>query len=93
MKRTKHVTLKVLPGEPLDGSGRVCVHLFVRDPRGYMVEPHVLHPVAGGKFEARPTRGKLACGVRLKRGEVTLRSDDVRAVTCPKCLEQVPAEG
>lgn len=87
------VSLSVLPGQPTDGSGIVCIHLFVRDPNGSFVEPHVLHQEVGKKMEARPTRGRLACDrkktvTQVKRGNVTtvvLRSDDPRAVTCPKC--------
>ena len=39
------INVSVLPGEPTDGSGRVCIHLFVQNPHGPFVEPHVLHPV------------------------------------------------
>ena len=99
VKRVVHT--KVLPGEPLDGSGRVCIHLFVKDVRGPFVEPHVLHPVldeAGQpikqRVEARPARGRLACDPKRRvapvtRGyvtSVTPRTDDPRGVTCPKCL-------
>jgi hypothetical protein len=98
--------LSVLPGEPLDGSGRVCVHLFVRDEAGPFVEPHVLRqkvdesgePVKG-QLVASPTRGRLACDPRrqvapVARGQdgkgrlltkVTMRTDDPRAVSCPRC--------
>ena len=94
------VQMNVLPGEPLDGSGRVCIHLFVQDVRGPFVEPHVLHPVmrdgeaVNGQLEARPTRGRLACDPKRKvvpvtrNGvtTVTLRSDRPETVTCPKCM-------
>lgn len=93
------VSSKVLPGEPVDGTGRVCIHLFVPDARGPFVEPHALHPVvrngevAKQELEARPTRGRLACDPRrgvalVVRGGVTYvthRTDDARAVTCAKC--------
>ena len=93
--------LNVVPGEPLDGTGRVCIHLFVRDDRGVIVEPHVLHPavedgkVVKQKYVAKPTRGRLACDLNrkvapvVKNGKtvITPRSDDPRAVTCPKCIE------
>lgn len=96
-KRT--VSINVLPGEPLDGSGRVCIHLFVKDEAGPFVEPHALHPViedgvvVKGRLEAKPTRGRLACDARrdaspTKHGNVTVvtpRTDDPRAVTCVKC--------
>jgi hypothetical protein len=93
--------VKVLPGEPLDGTGRACIHLFVQDERGLFVEPHALHPVtdpATGEpvkqqVDARPTRGRLACDPRrgvapVTRGGVTtltMRTDDPRAVTCLAC--------
>jgi hypothetical protein len=93
------VDIRVLPGEPTDGSGRVCVHLFVQDERGLIVEPHALHPVfkdgeqVKQKVQAKPTHGRLACDP--KRGVapithrgltlVTPRTDDPRAVTCVKC--------
>jgi hypothetical protein len=92
--------MPVLPGEPLDGTGLVCIHLFVQDPEaGSYTEPHALHPVfengvhVPGRVEARPTRGRLACNpvrnpatvVRGRMTVVTPRTDDPRAVTCPKC--------
>lgn len=90
------ITMNVLPGEPIDGSGRVCIHLFVRDERGPFTEPHVLHPGRENpkELEAKPTRGRLACDrmrrvAPVRRGNVTIvtpRTDDPRAVTCPKCL-------
>lgn len=99
MKRI--VNVSVLPGEPTDGSGRVCIHLFVPSDTGPFVEPHVLHsklddqgnPV-GRQVEAKPTRGRLACSATRMAApvtrdgvtKVTQRSDDPRAVTCPKCI-------
>lgn len=94
------ITMSVLPGEPLDGTGKVCIHLFVQDEKGLIVEPHVLHQVTDdqgkstGQVTARPTRGRLACDRKLtvrpvtKRGvtKITHRSDDPRAVTCPACI-------
>ena len=99
MKRK--VELKVNPGEPTDGTGQVCIHLFLRDESGPFVEPHVLHeshdetsPVKG-RLIAKPTRGRLACDRTrqvkpVTKGNVTLvtpRTDDPRAVTCPKCMK------
>lgn len=99
------INISVLPGEPTDGSGRVCIHLFVQGegPATY-TEPHVLHPAVDehgqpvrGQLEARPTRGRLACGTpptasRPPAGSprggsirVVHRTDDPRAVTCPRC--------
>lgn len=97
---TRRVNVPCLPGEPLDGTGRVCIHLYVQDAQGPFVEPHVLHPeldAAGQPIKqrvvARPTRGRLACDPKrgvapVRRGDVvhvTPRTDDPRAVTCPKC--------
>jgi hypothetical protein len=94
------VNMKVLPGEPLDGAGRVCIHFLVQDTAGPFVEPHVLHPVVEGgtvvkrKLQAKPTRCRLACDAKrlvapVTRNGVTTetsRTDDPRAVTCPKCI-------
>lgn len=100
-KRGPIIKLSVLPGEPTDGSGRACIHLFVRDNKGPFVEPHALYPaidhtgqVIKGKLIARPTRGRLACNPKrtvapvVRDGVVTVtqRTDDARAVTCPKCI-------
>jgi hypothetical protein len=93
------IDVKVLPGQPTDGSGQVCIHLFVQDERGPFVEPHALHPVfedgvqVKQKVEAKPTRGRLACNPKrtvtpVTRGNVTTithRSDSPYAATCPKC--------
>ena len=104
MQGKRAVGVKVLPGEPVDGSGRVCIHLFVQDERGLFVEPHVLHQAVGDdgqsikqKVVARATRGRLACDPKravasVRRGGITFvthRTDDPRAVTCPKCRASV----
>lgn len=104
VKKPAVVNLNVLPGEPTDGSGRVCIHLFVRDDSGPFVETHVLHPKldedgnpVSGKGGAGPARGRLACDpkrlvavtVRGNVSVITPRSDDPRAVTCPKCRASV----
>jgi hypothetical protein len=93
--------MNVLPGEPTDGTGRVCIHLFVQDERGPFVEPHVLHPKLGEdgapikqELVSKPTRGRLACdpkrsAVPVIRGNVTAvtpRTTQPSAVTCPKCI-------
>lgn len=102
-KRSKTPTIltNVLHGQPLDGSGIVCIHLFVQDERGSIVEPHVLYPIVGedgketGKLFAKPARGRLACDskrnivsiVKNNVVQVTLRTDVREAVTCPKCKQ------
>ncbi len=95
------VSVSVVPGGPLDGTGRVCIHLFVQDTRGPFVEPHALHRVLDAEgnpvkrqLVAKPTRGRLACNPRrsvapVTRDGVTIitsRTDDPRAVTCPYCI-------
>lgn len=101
MNSNHTVIVKVLPGEPLDGTGRVCIHLFVQDTSGPFVEPHAIHPVVKDGVqvkqvvEAKPTRGRLACDPKrsvapVTRGKVTsvtMRTDSPYAVTCPKCIE------
>lgn len=97
----KTVAVRVLPNEPTDGTGRVCIHLFVQDKTGPFVESHVLHPAVDGngnpigrKLVFRPTRGRLACDPKRNatpityKGvtHVTMRTDDPRAVTCAKCI-------
>lgn len=100
---TKHkIRINVLPGQPTDGTGKVCVHLFLKDEKGSFIEPHVLHPVVDDngnvikqQLVAKPTRGRIACSITLKpqvkpnkdgTRSILLRSDDANAVTCPKCL-------
>ena len=91
------INVAVNPGEPMDGTGKVCIHLFIQDERGPFVEPHGLYIAdtdKGKLLATRPTRGRLACNPRrtvapANRGGVTTitpRTDDPRAVTCPKCI-------
>ena len=97
------IEMKVLPGEPTDGGGRICIHLVVVDEkRGPFVESCVVHPakdadgkVIPSKFVFRPTRCRVACDPRKvpqtkpRNGVVMMlmRTNDSRAVTCPKCKE------
>lgn len=94
------VSISLLPGEPMDGSGRVCIHLVVRDKEGTYIEPHMFRPVFGEdgkqikqKVEAGPERVRLACSKKTAYPEtvkgvtrITSRTDDPRGVTCPKCM-------
>lgn len=90
MKRI--VGVNTLPGQPLDGSGRTVIHLFVPGD-GPFVEKHALH-MEEGKLVAKPTRGRLACNPKrtvapiTRNGVTTItqRTNDPRAVTCPKCI-------
>ena len=97
------IKLSVLPGEKTDGTGRMCIHLWVSDPNGKFTEPHALSPVLGeegkptGELTAGPTKGRLACDANrnpapITKGNttiVTIRSDDTRATTCLKCIASV----
>lgn len=93
MRTKRIVNIKVLPGEPLDGTGQVCIHLFVRDNNGPFTEPHVLNVNESKQLVSGPARGRLACDPNrtvksVTHGgitTVTMRTDDARAVTCPKC--------
>lgn len=94
------IVASVLPGQSTDGSGKVCIHLFVPDESGPFTEPHALHPVYENGVQvkqtvaAKSTRGRLACNpkrnvapvTRSGVTTVTARTDDPRGVTCPKCL-------
>ena len=99
MKRV--IVQRVLPGQPTDGSGSLCVHLLVRDAASRFEEPHVLHRVVGhdgkpvkGQLTAKPTRMRLACDRRRDFRpkvvnwvtHVTHRTEEVSAVNCPKCM-------
>ena len=93
--------MSVLPGQPTDGSGKVCIHLFVQDTKGLFTEPSAVKPVYDSngvqikqKVVCLPTLGRLACNAKkipapvVKNNiiHVTSRTDDPRAVTCPKCI-------
>lgn len=94
------VNMAVLPGQPMNETGRVCIHLFLQDDSGPFTEPYALHPVFNDdgtvvkqQVEALATRGRLACDrgravapvVHGNVTKVTSRTDDPRAVTCYKC--------
>lgn len=66
--------ISVLPGQPTNGAGRVCIHLFVQDEKGPFVEPAVLHPAVDENGDpikqqviSKPTRGRLACDIKRVR--------------------------
>lgn len=98
-RRTPVVAMSVLPGQPTDGSGDNCIHLFVQDQRGPIVEPNIMYPTIGedgkptGRLGAKSARGRLACDPRrtvtpvTKNGvtHITMRTDVREAVTCLKC--------
>ncbi len=107
-KRRRIVDLKVLPGEPLNGAGRVCIHLFVPDGTGPITERHVTQlrdiPQEDGSSAIRltvaPSKGHLACDRKRsvapveRRGvvTVTMRTIEPYAVTCPACRASVEYE-
>ena len=91
--------IKLLPGEPTDGTGRVVIHWFMRDPNSAFAEHCMMKQVKkDGSEEVQKelgtVHGRLACDPKLnivpqvKNGVTYLvsRTDDVRAVTCPKCI-------
>lgn len=94
------LVMNTLPGQPTDGSGKVCIHLFVVDPKGPFKEPMVaqLDKIAADNGDQRlicaPARGRLACDPKRTVAPVerkgvttlTLRTGDPRAATCPKCI-------
>lgn len=83
MIKNKIIGLKVLPGEPTNGSGKICIHLFVVTKEN------------GGKGIFRAVSGHLACSpkksseVTERKGvtNVTMHTDDPRAATCPACIK------
>lgn len=98
-QRKRIIGLQVLPGQPTNSTGRLCIHLFVRDTNGSFTENSVLHvdtnvgnSTSKRKLIAKPTKGRIACQRTLtpkntKNGSMLLRSDDPRAVTCPRCVK------
>ena len=103
MKRTKRILdIKVLPGQPTDGSGVVCIHLVVPDSSGPFTEPQFAQidkvKQAHGQtvLTTGPMTCRLACDKTKKRQvapktangvtAVTMRTGDPRAATCPACL-------
>ena len=78
-----------------DGSGRICVHWFVRDTDGPITTPRGEQMTASGMWRKGGVKGRIACNptqntiVPQERGMETLlccHTDDVRAATCPDCL-------
>lgn len=74
-----------------DGSGRLCIHWLVRDDAGpiKLLDVNVPTPYPKGK------QARIACNKEQnavtpqQRGQevfLCLRTDEIRAVTCPACL-------
>lgn len=86
MKKQRVINLRVLPGQPLDGTGIVCIHLFVQDVCGPFVETHVLFPVIENgvqvkKIQVGRARGRLACDPRRTVAPRSRRSKDGKTFT------------
>jgi hypothetical protein len=87
------LVLGVLPGQPTDGTGRLRIHYFARDPAGPLRLPVRVEPTPVGPLRLGGACGRIACRPALAalsrpEGGVTrevLYSDDVRGVTCPDC--------
>ncbi len=97
----RSIDVKVLPGEPTDGSGHVRIHWFVRSENGAAVTPAGTVKSSIGPLKAGGVRGYLACqkgradiGSRVVGGMIamTLHTDEVRAATCPECLATAEAK-
>jgi hypothetical protein len=74
-----------------DGTGRVCIHYFVRDASGPIVTPKgegQLANIGGTKGYIACNRQQNTVGTQIRNGEhmMCVNSDDPRAVTCPDCL-------
>ena len=75
-----------------DGTERLCVHWLVTDDNGPIETSEPPAQIASAKLIGK--RAKIACNpnqnsLRMTRGDevvMCLRSDEIRAVTCPKCL-------
>lgn len=100
-KRRRIVDIKMLPGQPTDGSGKVCIHLFVPDGTGPIVERSVTQLVSapqgeggGRRLSVGSAKGHIACDRKRlvaprERGgvvSVTMRTIEPGAVTCPACI-------
>ena len=95
------VEIKLLRDEHGNVTQRVRIHLFVRDDNGAAQTPAGKVQTSKGALKVGGTKGYLACQKTRtdigpqKVGEVivvTPHSDDVRAATCPSCLETQEAK-
>jgi hypothetical protein len=77
-----------------DGTGRVCIHWFIRDPQGPIETPGRIHPTSVGPMSFGGARGRIAChpeqntvspqtnGIETR---LCMHTDDARAATCLEC--------
>lgn len=77
-----------------DRSGRTCIHWFQRRPDGPITTPAGAIPTNQGPLQVGGVRGRIVCQPERKSDlpveqdgvtRLLMRSDDVRAVTCPDC--------
>ena len=106
MKFEKHdepINLKVLKGEPLDGSGKLCIHFLFETPDGLIdtsgeVPPGLeenpfakivlnLHGPRKWRLSCRPEQNTINPQVRNGVRYICLTSNEPLAVTCPDCLQ------
>lgn len=86
-----NVVIRLLP----DGSGRVCIHWLMADAEGPIETVNRIVVTGMGPQIMKGKRWRMACNPTLSNlGELSQagrlvpypHSDDIRAVTCPKCL-------
>ncbi len=80
-----------------DGSGRVCIHYFIRDPEGPITTPKGQGQLAGcggtkGRIACNPEQNSVSSQVSNGEYRMCVHSDDPRAVTCPACLASPEAK-
>ncbi len=77
-----------------DGSGRVCIHYFVRDPAGPIETKTIPIMTGRGPVALGGAKGYIACNKaatsiapQIKQGMIHpfCHTDDARAATCPEC--------
>lgn len=79
-----------------DGSGRVCIHYFVRDETGLIETPKGENRLKGlggvkGRIACHPQQNTIVPQNQGMETLLCMNSDDVRAVTCPDCLATIEA--
>lgn len=75
-----------------DGSGRVCIHWFVRDKNGKIADQSKDGIVpewakgSAGRIACQPHRSNLLPDQNGSNPVMFMHTDDPRAATCPECL-------
>src|SRR5438876_1374472 len=86
------VVVRLLP----DGSGRVRIHWFERLDNGPVKTPEGEVMTNLGPMVFGGVSGRIACAPKMTnvspqmvdgRANLVCHSDEVRAVTCPQCME------